>query len=684
MSIVPESASRPEASHRRAVGMRHLPALRPRSPYTSHASSRRLMNIRHLLATSAATALLSPLAHAAGETALAQPAAPAPGADLPTISVTDTRHLPESFDRRYASTQVLTREDLDRLLPADPSITQALATLPGVTVAQNGGPGSSASVSIRGSSASQVAVFIDGIRIGSPTTGIAPWADLPTEAFERVEVISGPAAASFGNNAMGGVVQLFTRRAANQPNRTTVSAGGGSNKTFDTQFRTSGTVPSTGPLAALGGLTYSLGLHDYNTAGIDATRPFFYGHEDGRNPYHAQDLDARLGYARDNWSISTFALYHRSDLSYDNSGYANRELDHQLTTGVAFHLDITPDTQFDQSFGYANDRQFIYADDPALATDQINSQRISTSTSLTHQEHGFHLFGLPLSGESKLAYDFTREQAFLPVDIPGGVPTRNDSAFSLHQSATLGSVTMFVAGRHEIIAGQAVNTGNAALSWAITPVYTARMSYGNAFRLPTFNDLYYPGYGNPNLSPERSTSVEAALDANTAYGTFTAAIYDTRVNNLIAYNPATFSPMNIGRSHIRGIDLSYKGTIGRSTPISVAVGILNPQDETNRTWLSRRPRQTVSLNVDHTWDELKLHALSTGASLLYGGSTFDDPANRQYLASYLTVNLRASYRINSHLTASASLSNLFDRQYMTAYGYNTLGRTAFGKVSYTF
>lgn len=497
-------------------------------------------------------------------------------------------------------------------------------------------------------------------------------------------MISGPAAASFGNNAMGGVVQLFTRRAAHQPNRTTVSFGGGSNKTFDTQFRTSGTVPSTGPMAALGGLTYSLGLHDYNTAGIDATRPFFYGHEDGRNPYHAQDLDARLGYARDNWSISTFALYHRSDLSYDNSGYANRELDHQLTTGVAFHLDITPDTQFDQSFGYANDRQFIYADNPALATDQINSQRISTSTSLTHQEHGFHLFGLPLSGESKLAYDFTREQAFLPVDIPGGVPTRNDSAFSLHQSATLGRVTMFVAGRHEIIAGQAVNTGNAALSWAITPVYTARVSYGNAFRLPTFNDLYYPGYGNPNLSPERSTSVEAALDANTAYGMFTAAIYDTRVNNLIAYNPATFSPMNIGRSHIRGIDLSYKGTIGRSTPVSVAVGILNPQDETNQTWLSRRPRQTVSLNVDHTWDELKLHALSTGASLLYGGSTFDDPANRQYLASYLTVSLRASYRINAHLTVSASLSNLFDRQYMTAYGYNTLGRTAFGKVSYTF
>ena len=110
MSIVPESASRPEASHRHAVGIRCSSALRSRSPYPLLALSRRLMNLRHLLATSAATALLSPLAHAAGDTAPAQPAGPAEGADLPTISVTDTRHLPESFDRRYASTQVLTRD----------------------------------------------------------------------------------------------------------------------------------------------------------------------------------------------------------------------------------------------------------------------------------------------------------------------------------------------------------------------------------------------------------------------------------------------------------------------------------------------------------------------------------------------------------------------------------------------
>jgi len=100
--------------------------------------------------------------------------------------------------------------------------------------------------------------------------------------------------------------------------------------------------------------------------------------------------------------------------------------------------------------------------------------------------------------------------------------------------------------------------------------------------------------------------------------------------------------------------------------------------------LNRRPRQTVSVSVDHTWDELHLHALSTGASLLYGGTTFDDPANATYLPSYLTVSLRASYRINSHLTVSALLSNLFDRQYMTAYGYNTVGRSAFGKITYTF
>ncbi|WP_322095674.1 TonB-dependent receptor domain-containing protein [Paraburkholderia bannensis] len=604
---------------------------------------------------------------------------------LPNILVTgDTQHLPQSFDGRYASTQVLTRTDLDRLSPADPSITQALATLPGVTVSQSGGPGALATVSIRGSSASQVAVFIDGIRIGSATTGTAEWADLPTSAFDRVEVISGPAAASFGADAMGGVVQLFTRHASNLPNQTTVSFGGGSNKTFDTQLRTSGTLPSSGPLAVLGGITYALGVHDYNTAGIDATQPGAYGHEDGRNPYHAQDVNARLGYAHGNWSISTFMLYHRSDLSYDNLGGADRQLDHQLTTGLAFHLDITPTTQFDQSVGYANDRQFLYANDPAIATDEIDSTRLSTSTSITHQETGHVLFGLALSGETKLAYDFTREQAYLPVDVPSGLPARNDSAFSLHQAATLGDVTLFLAGRHEIVQGQAVNTGNAALSWAITPVYTARVSYGNAFRLPTFNDLYYPGYSNPDLLPERSDTVEAAIDANTSFGTFSAAIYDTRVHDLIAYDSQTFLPVNVGRAHIQGVDLSYKGTLGKSTPVSLSVGLLNPQDVADQTWLNRRPRQTASLNVDHSWDELHLHALSTGVSLLYNGSTFDDQFNSIYLPSFLTVALRASYQVNAHLALSASVSNLFNRQYVTAYGYSSVGRSAFGKVSYTF
>lgn len=649
------------------------------------------MKLKQLILASAMTACAWQSARAADDAALAQPNQPDQTNQTPAettepniLVVGDTQHLPQSFDQRYATTQVLTREDLDRLAPQDPSITQALATLPGVTISQYGGPGSTASVSIRGSSAEQVAVFIDGIRVGSATTGEAEWADLPTEAFDRVEVISGPAAASFGADAVGGVVQLFTRHASNLPNKTTVSFGAGSNKTFDTQLRTSGTVPSTGPLAALGGLTYSLGLHDYNTAGIDATQPWAYGHEDGRNPYHAQDVDGRLGYARDDWSISTFVLYHRSDLSYDNAGGDDRQLDHQLTTGVAFHLDITPTTQFDQSVGYATDRQYIYANDPAIPTDEIDSTRFSTSTSLTHQETGHRLFGLPLTGETKLAYDFSREQAFLPVDIPTGVPTRDDSAVSMHQSTTFGPWTLFLAGRHEIVEGQTVNTGNVALSWQITPVYTARMSYGNAFRLPTFNDLYYPDYSNPNLQPERSDSVEAALDATTTFGTFTVAVYDTRVHDLISYNSQTFLPVNIGRAHIQGVDLSYKGTVGQSTPVSLSVGLLNPQDVTDDTWLNRRPRQTVNLSVDHTWDEFHLHALSTGVSILYNGSTFDDQANTIYLPSWTTVSLRAAYQINPHVALSASLANLFNRQYMTAYGYNSLGRTAFGKLTYTF
>jgi vitamin B12 transporter len=640
------------------------------------------MNLRHLLATSAASALLCPLAHAAGDTAPAEASPPAAGTELPTIAVTDTRRLPESFDQRYATTQVLTRADLERLSPSEPSITQALATLPGVTVSSNGGPGSSASVSIRGSSASQVAVFIDGIPIGSPTTGIAPWADLPTEAFERVEVISGPAAASFGANAMGGVVQcLRAAPRSAEPDERVVRRRLEQDLRYAAAHVRHRAVHR--PARRARRLTYSLGLHDYNTAGIDATQPVLPYHEAGRNPYHAQDLDARLGYARDNWSVSTFALYHRSDLSYDNAGFANRQLDHQLTTGVAFHLDITRDTQFaSRSVMRATGSSCMRTIRPSRPTRSIRSasacrrrSRIrSTASGCSGCRCRARRSWPTTSRASRRSCLPTCRTAYRRA-------TTRRFAASVGDARQRDDVRRGPARDHH---GQAVNTGNVALSWAITPVYAARVSYGNAFRLPSFNDLYYPGYGNPNLNPERSDSVEAALDANTAYGTFSAAIYDTRVNNLIAYNPATFSPMNIGRAHIRGIDLSYKGTIGRSTPVSIAVGILNPQDVTNESWLSRRPRQTFSASVDHTWDELRLHALSTGATLSYGGTTFDDPANTTYLPSYLSVNLRASYKVNAHLTVSATLSNLFDRQYMTAYGYNTLGRTASGKISYTF
>jgi vitamin B12 transporter len=288
-------------------------------------------------------------------------------ATLPNILVTgDTQHLPQSFDQRYASTQVLTRADLDRLSPIDPSITQALATLPGVTISQNGGPGSTlASVSIRGSSGSQVAVFIDGIRVGSATTGQAEWADLPTSAFDRVEVISGPAAASFGADAVGGVVQLFTNRAANQPNQTTISTGGGSNKTFDTQsphlrqysvHRSARRHCRTDLFAGLARLQHggnrcdpALGLTGTRMAAIRTMlrtwmRVSVMRMTTGRSP-HSPSITGPICPTTMPAAITG-------------------RLDHQLTTGVAFHLDITPFTQFDQSVGYATDRQFLYANNP--------------------------------------------------------------------------------------------------------------------------------------------------------------------------------------------------------------------------------------------------------------------------------------------------------------------------------
>ena len=224
---------------------------------------------------------------------------------------------------------------------------------------------------------------------------------------------------------------------------------------------------------------------------------------------------------------------------------------------------------------------------------------------------------------------------------------------------------------------QSVNTGNAALS--ITPVYTARVSYGNAFKLPSFNDLYYPGYGNPNLSPERSTSVEGGRCEHVVRYVHGRDLRYARQQPDRVQPGDVLADQHRPRAYSRHRPV-VQGTIGRSTPVSVAVGILNPQDETNDSWLNRRPRQTVSLNIDHTWDELHLHALSTGRRCFMAArrSTI-----RPFDLSAFASDGGAACFVpdHSHLTVSATVSNLFDRQYMTAYGYNTLGRTAFGKVT---
>lgn len=170
----------PAQGARRRIGRAMSQRAGEISPLCGAAQQHRRPALRPLVAACAMIACAWQSAHAADATPIAQqPPSATPtaspdetGTTLPNILVVgDTQHLPQSFDQRYASTQVLTREDLDRLSPADPSITEALATLPGVTVAQSGGPGTLQSVSIRGSSPEQVAVFIDGIRIGSATTG---------------------------------------------------------------------------------------------------------------------------------------------------------------------------------------------------------------------------------------------------------------------------------------------------------------------------------------------------------------------------------------------------------------------------------------------------------------------------------------------------------------------------------
>ncbi|WP_246795738.1 TonB-dependent receptor plug domain-containing protein [Burkholderia perseverans] len=613
------------------------------------------------LASSSSAASAPTEAPAAG-TAAASTDAAVPVA-LDSVVVTASRG-PQKLADALPQTTLFTREDIDGGSATD--LPGLLALAPGAQIVRNGGPGSSTALFLRGAQSTQSLVLIDGVRVDSASLGAAQISQLPLEQIDHVEVVNGNVSSLYGSGAIGGVVQVFTRDGGDHPPRFWFSAGYGS---YHTQSQDAGV---SGRLDADGRTTFSLALSRDKTDGFSALNP---AQQPGANPNAngnlAESVSAALKHRFANgWTAGVTYFQSNGENSYDNafglpadvntlysrvqqiSVFADGKLADWWTT----HLRVSTGNDRSQSWlngAYTDhfntdNRQYTWQNDFRLARDQTIQ-----------------------AGYERL------DQAFDSDEY--SAPQRHVNSGWLGYTGRFGN-SRFQANvrRDQYSDFGGANSYYLGYGLDLSEHWKVTASYSDAFRAPTFNDLYFPGASNPAIQPERSHSVEAALQyASDALGVMRLSLFQTRYTNLIQYVPdATgfvYTAQNVGRAKVQGIEGSWQGHLGK-TDLRASATLQNPVDESANQDLVRRARHFASFSANRAFGGWRV-----GGEWLVSGARDD---SGEPLAGYGIVNLTARYDITKAWYVSAHLDNLFNKDYQLAYGYNTPRRGAYVTIGW--
>ena len=574
--------------------------------------------------------------------------------------VTATR-APVEVDRLAAAVTVINRQDIEELQVK--SLPELLTGVAGVDVTVSGGYGKSVGVRLRGTESHQVLVLVDGVRIGAATHGIAAFQHLQPAIIERIEIVRGPRSSVWGSEALGGVIHIFTRRGSGEKPRFSLDAGGGSYDTFEVTGGVSG---------AYRDFDYSAAVSRFDTHGIDARRPVpgrFGVDQPDHDGYDNTAVQLGSGYDfSDNGRIEAFVMRAEGTTEYDGNFQDETDFLQQVAGGS---LSLNP------------------------VEDWNTSLRLSESRDET--EH------YSPSGDFSSRFDTRRRQLSWQNDISlfdshlltFGVDYREDKVGSSADYARSGRDNTGVFGQysvnirgHQLIASVrrdddevfgGETTGGAGWSYSWSDTLRLYASYGTAYRTPTFNELFFPFFGNPDLKPETAQSWEAGLDGQREHFGWSIRAYRTDAEDLIttvcdqSFNCA---PENVNKAQVTGVEgdllVQWEGWNA-----VLGAEYLDPENETSGKRLPRRARERLTLDLRRDVGRFTL-----GVRLLAEGNRFDNAANTIKVNGFATVDLSGEYRFNERVTLRAKLANLLDEEYQTINTYNSFDRNFFLSFHY--
>ena len=595
---------------------------------------------------------------------------------IENIIVTGTR-IPTQISESLSAVTLFQRADIERLQASD--LFDLMSHVPGSSLVRNGGRGSSTSMSLRGNQSDHTLFLMDGVRIGSATTGGAALAAINLSTVQRIEIIRGPKSNLYGADAIGGVVNIITRKTESS-RVLNVEAGFGSNGTQDTTI-----------LLGANGDKYSLTavLNHLDTDGIDNTesKAGINGDDDGFTKdsmainYQYQATDSAL------WKVT----YNQNDTEadYDNNCsigswpnsspvdcdiYSSGEV-----SALASTMDMNISEQWQTSFqiGHTIDEGSERARNIDLSTTNNGGKFNTKKTEATW----VNTLGLAAGQALMLGLDYQKEE--VDSSTVYNEESRENSAGFAQFQTQLGAVDTNLGVRYDDNEQFGSHTTVSFLA-GIDLSETLRLvgSFGEGFKAPTFNDLYYPGFGNASFVPEESKNIEIGLNADLGNVSATLALFNNNIENLIQYNSATFASDQTAEVEITGLEFNVNTEVSGWT-LSLSGAVIDPENKSNGKLLRRRAEQSMMFDAGTT-----LNGVAIGVSVRSESHRYDDAANTVRLGGYTTTAMRASYRINDNWLVKARVNNLTDKNYVTASSfslgnYMSLGREAMITVAYT-
>ncbi len=595
-------------------------------------------------------------------------------AELNPVIITATRTA-QTVDASLSAVTVITAADIARLQPQ--SLTDLFAGLPGISISNNGGQGKITSVFLRGTSASELLVMIDGIKVGSATAGTTPFEQIPVDQIERIEIVRGPRSSLYGSDAIGGVIQIFTRKGAGALTPS-FSVTGGTYDTWESQGGLSGSV---------GNAWYSGSISALQTKGINATTSDYIGYEPDADGYRNYSGSLRGGYRFDDgaelsmdwlriYGHNHFDAYFPADAFYPGSMAeqdANENANVTQILGGTAKLPKFGIWQSSFSLGQAEDKEHDFGGNYG-----------GIFNTLRNTAGWQNDFAFEPRQELTAGVDYLKDHVFSNTPYTG-TSRENVGGFAQYQGGF---------GKHDVQLSLRDDhnqqfgthwTGSAAWGYDFSRDLRATASYGSAFRAPTFNDLYYPPYApgipasDPNLRPEKSVSGEIGLSGRPGFWNWSLNAYQTNVTDLIVLDDTTYLPSNASRSRLRGVEGQF-GLRTRRWSGQLYLDYLDPRDRTSggsNHILTRRAAQTVRIDVDREFGRF-----SVGGSVNASSRTFYDDANTVILGGYATADLRAGWNFLPHWGLQARLSNVFDKHYETVQDFNQAGRAVYFTLRY--